>query len=469
MGTLDNGSVSQNAAGTLGARYKNYAMYVQDDIKWTPKLTVNLGLRYVIPKPFNEDFNRDSFLNPTLPNPAVDGFPGALEFTGYGPDSCLCRTIVQTHYRDFAPRIGFAYQVTQKTVLRGSYGIFYYNAGALGGNAQSTGVNTLGYSANPSYSSLDGGITPAFNWDSGFPAFAHAPFYSSTINTGFNTTTPNGSSIGYGDPELGGQAPRTQNWNLTVEREMSPSTVIRMSYSASNSHYLPTGIGRGIWSGQINPEYMALQGLLTSPANPANITAAQAINPAITGFPYANFQGTIGQMLLPFPQYSGIGDNFQDIGNSNYNSLQVSAQRHFSHGLQFLISYTLSREMDDAGSNLGGFFGAGGRTAYNNKLEKAVGTQDIPQQLVLSYVYQLPAGKGHYLGGNSKLADAIIGHWQFSGIQSYIQGTPIGSNGGDNVGANCTVPYAGGCYANYASGFTGSPKSTGATAAVAIL
>src|ERR1039458_6723294 len=99
-------------------------MYVQDDIKWTPKLTINLGVRYVIPKPFVEAFNRNSFLNPTLPNLAVGGFPGALEFNGYGPESCLCRTTIHTHYRDIAPRIGFAYQINKKTVVRGSYGTF---------------------------------------------------------------------------------------------------------------------------------------------------------------------------------------------------------------------------------------------------------------------------------------------------------------------------------------------------------
>ncbi len=456
LGAVDNGNVNQNAAGTLGARYRNYAFYVQDDIKVTPRLTINLGVRYVIPKPFVEAFNRNSLLNPTLPNSAVDGYPGALQFTGFGPDSCLCRTLVQTHYKDIAPRIGFAYQINDKTVLRGSYGTFFYNAGALGGNAQSTGVNTLGYSANPYFATLDGGVTPGFNWDNGFPAFAHAPFFDATINTGFNTTTPSGGGIGYGDPQLGGQAPRTQNWNLTVERELSPSTVIKVSYAASNSHFLPTGIGRGSWSGQINPQYMALGGLLTKSANDAtNLAAAQAIFPGI-GLPYANFQGSIGQMLRPFPQYAGIGDNFGDIGNSNYNSLQVAAQRHFSRGLQFLISYTLSKEIDDAGSNLGGFFGASGRTAYNNRLEKAVGGQDIPNQLVISYVYQLPLGAGHRFGNSNKVASALVSGWQFSGIQSYTQGTPVGP-----IGANCTVPFAGGCYPNYAPGFSGPIKING--------
>jgi hypothetical protein len=456
LGAVDGASAVENAAGELGARYRNYAFYVQDDLKVTPRLTINLGLRWVIPKPFVEAWNRNSFLNPTQPNPAVDGYPGALQFAGYGRDSCLCRTLVQTHYKDFAPRIGFAYQINNKTVVRGSFGTFYYNAGALGGNAQSSGVSTLGFSASPSFSSPNGGITPAFNWDSGFPAYTHPPFYDPTLNTGYNTTTgPAGGGIGYGDPQLGGRAPYTQNWNLTVERELSPSTVVKASYSASNSHFLPTGIGRGIWSDQIQPQYMALGALLTQPATPANISAAQALFPGVQ-LPYANFQGTIGQMLRPFPQYAGVGDNFPDIGNGNYQSLQAAVQRRYSSGLQFLISYTLSKEIDDAGSNLGGFFGANGRTAYNNRLEKAVGGQDIPNQLVISYVYDLPFGNGKHMGTNNKVVSAVVSNWHLAGIQSYVRGTPQGP-----VLANCLVPYAGGCYADFNPNFSGPIKISG--------
>jgi len=467
LGALDNANVTQNALGTVGGRYKNYSMYVQDDIKWTPRLTINIGVRYVIPKPFTESHDRGSYFNPSLPNPDVGGFPGALEFIGFGPDSCQCDTSIITHYGDIAPRIGFAYQFNKKTVVRGSFGTFYFNAGALGGNAQSSGISTLGFQANPILTTPDGGVTPALaNWDTGFPAYAHAPFFANDIGTGYNTTAgATGGGLGFGDPKLGAVAPYTQDWNFTIERELSPSTVLKVSYAASNSHHLPTGIGRGIWSSQIQPKYMALGGLLTQPETPATLpaalAAAQAKFPEIK-LPYANFLGSIGQMLLPFPQYAGIGDNFPDIANGEYNSLQIAAQRHFSHGLQFLISYTLSKEIDDGGSNLGGFFGAGGRTAYNNKLEKAVGGQDIPEVLVLSYVYALPAGKGHYVGGNNKLADAILGHWQFSGIQSYTQGTPIGYNGGYQIIANCTVPYAGGCYADYNPSFTGPVRINGA-------
>jgi hypothetical protein len=455
LGGVDSAALIQNGIPENMARFANYAFYGQDDLKATPRLTINLGLRYDLPRPYVSALNAESFLNPSLANPAVDGYPGLLEFFGYGPDSCMCRSYVRTYHKDFAPRIGFAYQINKKTVLRGGFGTFYYFAGPFSGNAQSGGTGQLGYTASPYFGTLDGGITPAFNWNNGFPAFQHAPTYDPTLDTGYNTTTPSGGGITYGDPLLGGRLPYTQNWHLTVERELWPSTVLKVSYSASNSHFNPTGIGRGKWSDQINPVYMALGPLLTAPATSANISAAQAIFPGVQ-LPYANFAGTIGQMLTPFPQYAGVGDKWPDFGNSNYNSLQVTAQRRFSHGLQFLISYTLSKEIDDAGSNMGGFFGAVGRTAYNNKLEKAVGNQDIPNNLVMSWVYKVPFGAGHRLGSSNKVASALVSGWQWSGIQSYTQGTPLGS-----IGANCTVPHTGGCYADYNPNFSGSIKING--------
>src|SRR5579875_1365831 len=456
LGLVDAASLQQNAAGPTGARSRNYAVYAQDDWKATRRLTLNLGLRYQVPIPITEAFNRESWFNPTQPNPAVGGYPGALQFAGYGLDSCQCKTRVQTHFKDFAPRVGFANQLNDKTVLRGAYGIIYWNDGALGdngGDRQGSGI--LGFEASPTFTSLNGGISPAFNWNDGFPAYAHAPFFDPTLNTGFNTTTPSGGGITYDAPQLGGRSAYTENWNLTVQRELSPSTVLTAAYSASSSHFIATGIGRGIYSDQILPQDLALGNLLFAPAIPENIAAAQAIIPGIH-LPYPNFQGSIGQMLRPFPQYASIGDPWGDIGNANYNSLQLSAQRRFSHGLSFLVSYTLSKEIDDAGSALGGFFGASGRTAYNNRLEKAVGGQDIPNQLVLSYVYQLPFGPGHKLASGNKVVNALIGNWQFSGIQSYIQGTPLGP-----FGAACNVPYTGGCYANYAPNFKGSVRING--------
>ena len=105
-----------------------------------------------------------------------------------------------------------------------------------------------GYSANPGFSTLNSGVTPGFYWDSGFPAYAHPPFFNPTLNAGFTTTTPTGFGATYADPVLSGIPSRTENWNFTVERELSLSTVVKASYSGSGSHFLPTGIGNGMWS-----------------------------------------------------------------------------------------------------------------------------------------------------------------------------------------------------------------------------
>src|SRR5579883_2982869 len=169
-----------------------------------------------------------------------------------------------------------------------------------GRQCHSQGAGITGYEATPSFSSLNGGISPAFNWNDGFPAYTPPPFFDPTINAGFNTTTPSGGSLTYDAPDIAGRSPMMQNWNFTIGRELSPSTVLTAAYSASNSHFLPTGVGRGIYSNQILPQYMALGNLLRAPATPANIAAAQAMFPGVH-LPYANFNGSIGQMLLPFP------------------------------------------------------------------------------------------------------------------------------------------------------------------------
>jgi hypothetical protein len=467
LGLVDSSSLSINADGSndVGDRNKNIAIWVQDDWKFTPRLTFNLGLRYEIFTPYEEAFNRMSWLNPLLPNPALGGFPGALQFAGYGPDSCLCRTFVTTHYKNFAPRIGMAYQLNNKTALRASFGTFYFPGGALGGNASNTGTGLLGYSATPSFTSLNGGISPAFNWNNGFPGYTPPPFFDPTLNTGFNTTTPQGGAIAFGDPTLSGRSPYTENWHFTVERQISPSTLLSLSYSGSATHFVTTGVGRGIYSDQILPKYLALGNLLLAPYTPANLASAQAMFPEIH-LPYANYQGSIGQMMTLFPQYATATDEWPNIGNDNYHSFQLSLQRRFSHGLQFLISFTGSKEMDDAGSvlgNIAGFYGAGNRTAYDNHLEYSTGTQDIPKQLAITYVYQLPFGKGHRFGGGNKVVSALASGWQFSGIQTYTQGTPLGV-----IGASCITPYVGAgslgsnaCYANYNPSFNGPVRING--------
>lgn len=454
LGQVDLGDALQDASGETGARYRNYALYAQDNWKVNSRLTVNLGLRYTIPKPYYDVKDHWSFLNPTIANPAAGGRPGILQFAGNGTDSCHCSTPVRTHYKDFGPRIGFAFALNNRTVARGAYGIFYINAGLLGGNAQSRPSN-LGFAANPLFTSLDGGQTPAFDWANGFPAYQPPPFFDPTLGTGFTTTTPQGGSIAYADPELGGRAPYYQNWNLTLQRAISNSLTLTAAYAGSKGSFLPTGVGRGIWTNQLDPKYLVLRDLLTADATPGNLALAQAIIPSVT-LPFPNFQGSIGQALLPFPQYSVVRDLQPDNGSSSYHSFQASAQQRLSHGLQFLVSLTLSKTIDDAGSNLGGFFGASGRTAYNNRIEKAVSVQDIPKQLVTSFLYELPFGPNKPFLNHGGALGKVVGGWQFSGILSYIQGVPLGT-----ISATGQAPFTGAIYADLTPGFKGPVRING--------
>jgi hypothetical protein len=448
LGDVDNASLYDTSVNETGARYRNYAVYAQDDWKLSKRLTVNLGLRYIIAKPFVESENRSSWFNPNLPNSAVSNYPGAVQFAGNGPDSCHCSTQVATHYLTFDPRIGFAFSATSKTVVRGSFTINHYNAGALGGNAQSQGTGILGYVAQPAPNTPDSGITPAFNWATGFPAYTKAPTFDPTLNAGYNTTAgATAGNVTYNRPDIGGRSPYTENWNLTVEQSFTPSLTLQLSYAGSQTHFIPINGGVGIYSDQLDPKYLALGGLLQQTLTPTTLAQAQVVFPSIQ-VPYANFEGTVGQALRPFPQYNSIYDPFADFGSANYHSLQALLQQRMSHGLYFLASYTWSKSINNTGAVIAGAEAAP-RSAYNLRQERAVATEDVPHIISVAFVYNLPSWKGH------ALAHALLGGWSISGITQYQAGTPLGP-----ILATCLVPYAvgystpsgsssGGCYANY--------------------
>ena len=460
MGAVDSGSVVQNYAATTGARYKDYAMYFQDDFKVTPKLTLNLGLRYDIMGTFQEVANRMSFLNPTLPNPAAQGYPGALQFAGYGPDSCHCTTPVGPHYTELGPRFGLAYQLNDKTVIRGGYAIMYAHGGGTSGRAGGrAGTGQLGYDANPSFTSPNPGAgAPAFFWSAaaaplppvyasvyagGVPPYAQPPIFSPSLNTGFCTGCPPAGGITYGDPQIGGKPPYFENWNLGIQRALTSNMTLTLAYSASAGHFLATSVGRGIWSDQIDPSYLALGNLLNVTASNANIAAANAIIPGINR-PYSNFSGTIGQMLRPFPQYSSVTDVWGDIGNSTYHSLQVMLNQRLAAGLTFNISYTRSKELDDV-------LGSAGRTAYNAAIEKAVGTIDRPNVFSGTFSYRLPFGTGHRIASGNGFVARLVSNWELAGISTFSSGQPL-----TITSTACNAPQTGSeCLPNYNTAFTG--------------
>src|SRR5262249_154715 len=189
--------------------------------------------------------------------------------------------------------------------------------------------------ASPNVSSI-----PALFWDNGIPPFAKGPIYDETYQTGFNGTG-SGGAVTFGDPFS--QPPRYQNWNLSIQRSLTPSLVVTAAYVGSNGKQLRGG-GRGIYSNQMDPKYLVLRNLPTQNAAPAKVPAAAGIVPGIK-LPFGAFSGTIAQMLRPFPQYNSVSDVYGDVGQSNYNALQLSVQQRLSRGLTFNFNYTYSKAL----------------------------------------------------------------------------------------------------------------------------
>ncbi len=449
LGAVDGSGITQNAVAETGGRYKDYALYVQDDWKVSPRLTVNLGLRWDMMGTFYEVNNIMSFFNPNLPNPAAQNHLGALQFTGNGADSCNCSTPVNTHFLNFGPRIGMAYRLNDKTVIRGGYSLTYVHAGGVGGRTNSRqGLSQLGYNGTNSSVSPSSGV-PAYFWDNGVPAFAQPPpFLNAGYGAGFITGNPTGAqTVTYGDPDLGGKPPYYQNWNFGFQRTITGNTTLGVTYSGSVGHFLP-GAGPGGEPTNIAPlQYLALGSLLTATATPTTIAQANAIIPGIA-LPFSNFVGTVGQMLRPFPQYGTISDPWANLANSSYHALQVSLSRRFNSGLAFSFGYTFSKELDDIATP---------RNPFNDSLEKAPGVIDHAHVATATLVYALPFGKGKRFDPQAGVVRAIVSDWMISGLYTFTTGSPLAI-----VATGCTSGgILGTCIPNLNPAFSGDVRING--------
>jgi hypothetical protein len=447
LGQVDKGSLTQLPFTDTGARIQPTSLYGQDDYSVTSKLKVNIGLRWDFYPPYREVQNRSSFFNPTMTNP-ITGNPGALQFAGSGTDSCHCSTPVNNWYKNFGPRLGAAYSVTDKIVIRGGFAIAY-SKGTGVRNATYLGTGTTGLSAAPSFSSTTSGDA-GMNLNGGFPAYPAPP----TINAGYGTfyttasTTP-AASMAYPDPYLGSRAPYATNYTVGIEQQLTPDVVFTLNYVGSQGHFLPvTASGvRGYWSNQLNPKYYNLAGLLSSTVTPTVLAQAQAIDPGIA-LPYATFSGTLAQMLVPFPQYSGVSDTYDNVGNSNYNALQATLNRHMSHGLQFMFNYTWGAIIDDVGTYRSGYL--------SNRIERGRGIADTPQVIATTAIYNLPFGAGHSYGSGNPVVRSLVSGWLISGIYTYSSGMPLAI-----VATGCVTPGGGQCMPNYTPGFSGPAHING--------
>lgn len=417
LGLVDNANLTDYASQAQW-RSHYYALFAEDSYKVSKTFTLNYGLRWEVDAPRYEEHGNTSNISLTAPNPAAGGIPGALVFAGNGPGrtGVVHETWADTYHKDFGPRVGFAWAPSAlggKTVARGGYGILY---GALtyadfGGDLQT------GFQANPGVGSPDG-FTPAFVISSGFPAYTKPPNLDpSQVNFTGNPANA------YIDPSYGRPA-MIQNWSFDIQQQLTTDMILDVAYVGQHSTHLRSSFDP---VNRLPVSDLALGNLLN-----ANIQSPQAQSAGI-GAPYAGFptDRPVSQALQPYPQFFVLNTDccLENLGQSSYNALEVSLRRRFHNGLNLMVSYTWSKTMTDADSTLPYFATlAGGGSAqnpFNLKGEKSVSNQDIPQNLVLSYIYELPVGRGKRFLNHGGLVNAALGGWAISGIQTYHSGQPF--------------------------------------------
>jgi len=416
-GNLGNGFASfllgqadsaQRLAGIVSRTFSNpyMALFIDDKIQVTPKLVITPGVRYEVAWPYREIHGRMSALDLHLANAGAGGLPGAYV---YGASKILPRLDL----REWGPRLGIAYQWNNKTVIRAGYAWIYAPTNGAGQASYQTGGYNLfaGYSVINSFASTNGGVTPGTLVDKGFPAFTGTlPVIDPTIANGAFADYLNGG---------GGKQSSTQNWQLSVQRDVGWNTVVEAAYVANKASHLPAGLEN---LNQVPIKYLGLGSLLSQDISSA---AAQA---AGIKSPYPGFSGSVNQALLPFPQFLGITEQIEPLGNSSYNSMQMKVQKRTSNGLAFLVSYTLSKTLTD--TSLSGFatFNSAALDTANRRLERSLAGNDQTHNVVMSWVYEVPLGK-NARGPVAKLAKG----WIVGGIASYRSGTPIGIGGGPDL------------------------------------
>jgi len=415
MGQVDQAEIK--AGETSGQRSWYMGYFIQDEFRATSKLTLNYGLRWEWQPQYTSPHDYGSEFEPNIPNPGAGGLPGALAFLGKGPGRNGKRRFSDTYPWGFGPRLGFAYKLTDKTVVRGSYGLFAAPVSQFSGEFG----NRQGFVPRFAVSSIDG-FTPAFNWDNGFPSGFNP-------NPTIDPTVANGSSTAFMGKNNAHPA-QVQMINFSVQRELPGNMLLEGAYIANLSHHVSSNGLEQI--NQLN--YQKYGGL--GPLLGALVGSPEA-NAAGIRAPYPGFVGTVAQALRPYPQYLGINGITSMIGNSTYHAAQIKLQKRYASGLSFLIGYTLSKNLADVDSTPG-YFSAGVQDAYNRRAEKALSSIDSPHQVVASYTYELPFGTGKkFLNGRNVFSRYIAGGWSISGIHTYRAGTPLA------VATNLRLPTTG--------------------------
>ena len=401
LGTMSGGNIHNEPLLALQVRYGG--VYFQDDWRVGERFTVNLGLRWDSDRPLTERFNRTSSFdfNAKLPiQPA--GLPplyGGLVFAGRNGAP---RGNKDPDNNNFAPRVGMAYKVTPRLVLRSGAGVFYSPTTGIGPSSSSTGALSFNAITNIT-NTIDGGRTPFTTLSNPYPQ-------------GFNVAS-NGAD---GLLTMLGQAinaqarydrtPYTLQWNFDTQYELKDEMLLDIAYAGNAGVKLLAQAQLD----QLPDQYLSLgDGLSRSVPNPffGIIPTTSSLGQATT---------TAGQLLRPYPQFTDVQHTWGTFAHSSYHSLQVKFRKRYRSGLQMLVSYSWSKMLDDY-SSVGGY----GQTypTYTNfnklYLDKALSWLDVAHHLVVNYQYDLP------FKPKERLLRAVAAGWSLNGVTTIQSGQPI--------------------------------------------
>jgi hypothetical protein len=433
LGDVD--SASSTVAASQDGRRRSYGFFAQDDIKVSPKLTLNLGLRWDVNGRLTETQGRWANFDPNAVNPAFGTLKGAIVWLKNPGDSFE----VNQNYREFGPHVGMAYQLSDKLVLRASYGIFYV---PLGNNSYSPvpyGFQT-GYVGTNQVTAVGNNMT-TFNWDTqSYPGkvVPASKDLGQWLPWGPVSIDPNTLTLG-----------RTQNWNVNVQYELTKNTRLDVSYIGN--------IGRKLHDGYLDPRnyptWQTYSQALNGGAQLGNwIWDAGSAASAKVPYPYSGFSNNAYSALQPFPQvamsWGPIYFVNSPLGKSDYNAIVLQVTHRTGHGLTFDANYALSRSRGNAGTALVDTWGGYGHGyqdpyAYDQEAQYGTGSEHVVKGYVL---YELPVGKGKQFLSKSSAIERVLGGWQIGVSVNYASGTPMGA-------VNSTNWYPGwsGVYTNVAS------------------
>ncbi|MCC6265141.1 MAG: TonB-dependent receptor [Bryobacterales bacterium] len=449
LGIPTGGAIASN--DSYAYQNTELGLFIQDDWKVTNRLTVSPGLRYELPGPLTERFNRSvggfDFSSPSpidaaarakyatrpIPEVPVSRFQaiGGLTFPGVDGRP---RELTKRDRNNFAPRIGFAFSLDPHTVLRGGYGIFYDQLGT----SRLPFIQT-GFSRTTSLvSSSDNGQTYIASIANPFPSgFQHADGATAGLATNL------GQSVTFYNPGL--VNPYMQRWQLSVQRELFPNTMLEVAYVGNRG----TKIRASRQANPIPREYLSTSPVRDQPT--IDYLSAATPNPFYPLLPGTGLSGintTRAQLLRPYPQFTGISFDDQQ-GYSWYHSIQTRLEKRFSQGYTVNVSWTWSKFMEATGF----------LNETDPQPEKVISDQDRTHRVVITGVYELPFGRGRQWGsGWHPVLNGVLGGWQLSNVYQYQSGPALGFGNAIFTGNLADIPLSSGKRArtrwfNTAAGF----------------